>query len=163
MTPLLTLSHLPSPPGSAGRAAARGCRCRGRWGGAGFGRFRAPRSMQEPGEGAEAKVRLRLPRPQYCPAAPEADNPGAGGLRRGAEALAQGARHPPLPFTWTRSAAAAELGSRARPRLPGGGGGARALPEGGGPGARRMCCLTLRRPLGSRSSGTYSTSSLSGA
>lgn len=33
MTPLLTLSHLPSPPGSAGRAAARGCRCRGRWGG----------------------------------------------------------------------------------------------------------------------------------
>lgn len=96
MTPLLTLSHLPSPPGSAGRAAARGCRCRGRWGGAGFGHFRAPRSTQEPGEGTEAKVRLRLPRPHYCPAAPEADNPGAGGLRRGAEALAQGAR-PPAP------------------------------------------------------------------
>ena len=33
MTPLLTLSHLPSPPGSAGRAATRGCSWRGVGGG----------------------------------------------------------------------------------------------------------------------------------
>ena len=79
MTPRLTLSPLRSPPRSAGRAAARGCR--GGWGGVGVGsgRFRAPRSTQESGEGDEAKVRLRLQRRTAAGRLRKPRTPGGGG------------------------------------------------------------------------------------
>lgn len=84
--------------------------------------------------------------------------PWGGEGRGGARKWRPGERDTPPPFclpgrarrrrNWAPGASSAAA--------PGGccGVEARAAPEGGGPGARRMCCLTLRRPLGSRSSGT---------
>lgn len=47
--------------------------------GVGSGRFRAPRSTQEPGEGAEAKVRLRLQRRTAAGRLRKPRPPGGGG------------------------------------------------------------------------------------
>lgn len=121
------------------------------------GHLRAQRSTQEPGAGGEARVRLRLRRPELVPGCTRR-RLGAGRVEEGRGSGGRASATPP-PFclpgrarrrrrNWAPGAGAAAA--------PGGccGVEARAAPEGGGPGARRMCCLTLRRPLGSRSSGT---------
>lgn len=116
---------LHSPLGSAGRAAGRGCRWRAL---ATLGRSGARRMLRgaERGSGCGCRGRTTV----------------AQGRRRGGGR----ARHPLSLYLDALGGGCS--GSPER------GGGPRATPEGGGRGARRMCCLTLRRPLGSRSSGS---------
>lgn len=144
--PLLLRSRLSALPGELQQGAASGGAL------AASGRSGARRSL---GKGPRLGSGCGCGGPNYCPAA-GATTLGRGGSKRGAEVAAGRVRHPGLVYLDALGGGGTGLLEQARRLLPAGGCGveARAAPEGGGPGARRMCCLTLRRPLGSRSSGT---------
>lgn len=124
-----TTPPLHSPLGSAGRAAGRGC-CRKGLPLEGSGHLRAQRSTQDPARGPRQG--------SGCRGRTTAEE----GRRRGGGR----ARHPPSVYLDALGGGCSGFPERS--------GGSRATPEGGRRGARRMCCLTLRRPLGSRSSGS---------
>ncbi|ELK12523.1 hypothetical protein PAL_GLEAN10021755 [Pteropus alecto] len=117
----------------------------------GSDRLRAQQSTQEPGAGAESRVQLRPQGPHYCPA-PSSEDTEAGKVKEGRR---EGGGRARLPSSvYLDALGSGGSGSPSAAAAPGSGGGARAAPGGCGRGARRMCCLTLRGPRGSRSSGS---------
>lgn len=144
--PLLLCSRLWALPGSCSRGLPLG----------GSGRLRAPRSTQEPGEGAEARVRLRLRWPELLPAC-RRGRPRGGEGRGGARRWQPGEPDTPaLVYLDALGEGGTGLQERARRRLPR----RERLPRAAGP-ARAGCAVSRCAGRLARAPRGPSTSSLS--